>query len=106
MAAIDLSAGRKATASAACSVGNFQRIFRRANGSLLDEDDWGGQFELSFGLWLERAEAEFLTGHFEEAEHLIQELLPRAVSKVDQAAVYNLKVSLHILKLGEPAGGR
>jgi PAS domain S-box-containing protein len=95
VAAIDLRAGRKAKASAAYA---SARAYFSAGMALLDEDDWGGQFELSFGLWLERAEAEFLTGHFEEAEHLIQELLPRAVSKVDQAAVYNLKVSLHILK--------
>ena len=53
---------------------------------------------MAFGLWLERAEAEFLSGNFERAEHLIQELLPRGVSKVDKAAVYNLKVSIHILK--------
>ena len=87
VAAIDLRAGRKAKASAAYA---SARAYFSSGMALLDEDDWGGQFELSFGLWLERAEAEFLTGHFEEAEHLIQELLPRAVSKVDQAAVYNL----------------
>src|SRR3982074_3040312 len=58
----------------------------------------GGSSSCRLAYGPEPAEAEFLTGHFEEAEHLIQELLPRAVSKVDQAAVYNLKVSLHILK--------
>jgi PAS domain S-box-containing protein len=95
VAAIDLRAGRKAKASAAYA---SARAYFSAGMALLDENDWGGQYELAFSLWLERAEAEFLTGNFERAEHLIQELLPRGVSKVDQAAVYNLKVSLHILK--------
>ena len=95
VAAIDLRAGRKAKASAAYA---SARAYFSAGMALLDEDDWAGQFELSFGLWLERAEAEFLTGHFEEAEHLIQELLPRAVSKVDQAAVYRLKVFIQTMK--------
>ncbi|HTB13104.1 MAG TPA: sigma 54-interacting transcriptional regulator [Bryobacteraceae bacterium] len=95
VAAIDLRAGRKAKASAAYA---SARAYFSAGMVLLDENDWGGQYELAFGLWLERVEAEFLTGNFERAEHLIRELLPHAVSKVDRAAVYNLKVSLHILK--------
>ena len=60
--------------------------------ALLDESDWGSQYELMFGLWLERAECEFLTGNFDKAEQLIAELLQRAASKVDQAAAYQLKV--------------
>ena len=38
----------------------------RAGMALLDESDWGSQYELMFSLWLERAECEFLTGHLEE----------------------------------------
>ena len=37
-----------------------------------------------------------------EAEQLIAELLQRGASKVDQAAVYHLKVQLHILKSENP----
>ncbi len=51
-----------------------------------------------FSLWLERAKCEFLTGNFEKAEQLILELLQRAASKVDQAAVYQVKVLLHTVK--------
>ena len=36
--------------------------------------------------------------HFDTAEQLIAELLPRGASKVDEAAVYHLKVRLHTLK--------
>jgi hypothetical protein len=47
---------------------------------------------------LERAECEFLTGNFDTAEQLIGELLQRAAPKVDQEAVYHLKVLLHTVK--------
>ena len=64
----------------------------------MDENDWSSQYELTFNLWLERAECEFLTGALDAASQLIEQLLPRVASKVDEAAVYNLKVRLHVLK--------
>src|SRR6266852_8106313 len=70
--------------------------------ALLGERNWGSQYELTFSLWLERAECELLSGNFETAEQLIVELLQRAASKVDQAAVYHLKVQLHIVKGENP----
>jgi predicted ATPase len=66
--------------------------------ALLDDRDWGSQYELTFGVWLECAECELLTSNFEKAEQLIAELLQRAASKVDQAAVYQLKVQFHVMK--------
>jgi hypothetical protein len=53
---------------------------------------------LMFSLWLEHAECEFLTGNLDAAEQLIGELLQRGASKVDQAAVYHLKVLLHAVQ--------
>src|SRR6202162_6438822 len=66
--------------------------------ALLDERDWGSQYELMFRLRRERAECEFLSGNFDTAEQLIRELLQRGASKVDQAAAYHLKVLLHTVK--------
>jgi predicted ATPase len=94
-AAIDLRAGRKAKASAAYSPA---RAYFAAGTALLDESDWSSRYELTFSLWLERAECEFLTGHFDEADQLIGELAPRGASKVHEAAVYYLKVQLHLMK--------
>ena len=85
VATIDLRAGRKAKASAAYASAS---AYFSAGMALLDDRDWGSQYELTFSLWLERAECEFLNGHFEKAEQLIVELLQRAASKVNQAAVY------------------
>ena len=90
MATIDLRAGRKAKASAAYA---SACVYFAAGMALLDEGDWGSRYELMFSLWLERAECEFLTGDFDQAEQLIAELLQRAASKVDQAAVYHSECS-------------
>jgi PAS domain S-box-containing protein len=95
VAAIDLRAGRKAKASAAYA---SACAYFLAGMTLLDERDWGSQYELTFSHWLERAECELLSGNFEKAEQLIVELLQRGASKVDQAAVYRLKVQFHVIK--------
>ena len=99
VATIELRAGRKAKASAAYA---SACMYFAAGMALLDESDWGGLYELTFNLWLERAECEFLTGGFDKAEQLIGELIRRAASKVDQAAAYHLKILLHVLKSENP----
>ena len=95
VATIDLRAGRKAKASVAYA--SARSYFADGMG-LLDEKDWSSQYELTFSLWLERAECEYLSGNFENAEPLIGELLQRGASKIDQAAVHCLKILFHILK--------
>ena len=89
-ATIDLRAGRKAKASAAYVSAN---VYLAAAMALLDETYWATHYELMFNLGLERAECEFLTAKLDMAEQLVGELLPRAASKLDQAAVYQLKIS-------------
>jgi predicted ATPase/signal transduction histidine kinase len=95
VATIDLRAGRKAKTSAAYA---SACAYLAAGMALLDERDWGSQYNLMFSLRLERAECEFLTGNFDTTERLIGELLQRGASKVDQAAAYHLKVLLHTVK--------
>jgi predicted ATPase/signal transduction histidine kinase len=95
VAVIDLRAGRKAKASAAYA---SARAYFAAGMGLVEEHDWSSQYELTFSLWLERAECELLCGNSEKAGQLIEQLSPRAASKVDEAAVYCLKVQLQIMK--------
>ncbi len=95
VATINLRAGRKAKASAAYA---SALAYFSAGVALLDENDWSSQYELTLNLWLERAECEFLTGALDAAGQLIEQLLQRVASKVDEAAVNNLKVRLHVLK--------
>ena len=99
VATIDLRAGRKAKASAAYA---SARAYFAAGMALLDERDWGSQHELTFSLWLERAECELLSGNFEKAEQLIVELLQRAASNVEFADASCLKINLHVLKGEHP----
>ena len=95
VAAINLRAGRKAKGSAAYA---SARTYFSAGMTLLEESDWGSQYDLMFKLWLERAECEFLSGNFDKADQLIGELIQRAASKLDQAAVYHLKVLIQTVK--------
>ena len=57
VATIDLRAGQRAKASAAYA---SARAYFSAGMALLDERDWASRYELTFSLWLERAECEFL----------------------------------------------
>jgi len=70
VAAIYLGAGRRAKASAAYAAAC---AYLAGGMALLDEGDWGSRCELMFSLRLERAECEFLTGNFDQAEQLIAE---------------------------------
>jgi PAS domain S-box-containing protein len=99
VATIDLGAGRKAKASAAYA---SARSYFSAGMALLDESDWGSRHELTFSLWLERAECELLCGDFEKAEQLIVELLRRAASNVAFADASCLRIYLHVLKGEHP----
>jgi PAS domain S-box-containing protein len=101
IATIDLRAGRKAKSSAAYA---SACAYLAAGMALLDDQHWGTQYELMFSLWLERAECEYLSGNFDEAEGLIAELLARGASNIDKAAAYRLKIDLHVLKSENPKG--
>jgi predicted ATPase/signal transduction histidine kinase/GAF domain-containing protein/ActR/RegA family two-component response regulator len=95
VATLALRAGRKAKASAAyASAGTYFS----AGMLLLEEESWSREYDLTFNLWLERAQCELHGGQFLMAEQLIVELLRRAASKVDMAAVYQVKVLLHTVK--------
>jgi PAS domain S-box-containing protein len=95
VAKINLRAGRKAKASAAyVAAGAYFSVGM----ALLDELDWDTKHELTFSLWRERAECELLTGNLDKAEQLIGELLERRMPKVDQSAIYRLKIQLHEVK--------
>ncbi len=72
VATIHLRAGRKAKASAAYA---SALAYFSAGVALLDENDWSSQYELTFNLWLERAECELLTGAFDTAGQLIGGLI-------------------------------
>ena len=95
VAAIDLTAGRRAKASAAYGAAVS---YLSAGIALLDEKHWSSHYELTFSLSVERVECELLCGNSEKARQLIVELFPRAQSKIDEAAVYHIKVQLCMMQ--------
>jgi PAS domain S-box-containing protein len=101
VAAIELRAGRKAKASTAYA---SACAYLSTGMTLLGREGWVSRYELAFGLWLERAECEYLSGNFDEAERLILELLARGTSKIDKAAAYRIKIDLHVLRSENPKG--
>jgi predicted ATPase len=92
VATIDLSAGRKAKASAAYASAG---AYFSAGMALLDERAWDSQHELTFSLWRERAQCEILSGNFAKAEQLILKLLQRAASNIEFADASCLKIGLY-----------
>jgi PAS domain S-box-containing protein len=95
VAELNLRAGRKAKTSTAYA---SACIYLAAGTALLGTDCWSSRYELTFQLWLERANCEFLNANFTIAEHLIADLLPRCASKTDKAAAYRLQVEICEIK--------
>ncbi|WP_437968916.1 AAA family ATPase [Sorangium sp. So ce260] len=87
LAALNLRAGRRARAAAAHE--SAAALFA-AGMALLGEDRWETQYELTYDLSLERAHSAYVTGSFEEAERLLEELMDRARTKTETAAVVEL----------------
>jgi PAS domain S-box-containing protein len=92
VAAIELRAGRKAKASMAHA---SACVYLGAGMALLDESDWDSHYDLTFSLWLERAECEYLTGQLASAEARLSLLSTRARTVVDSAAVTCVRLNLY-----------
>jgi PAS domain S-box-containing protein len=92
VATINLRAGRKAKASTAYA---SACVYVEAGMALLDESDWDCQYDLTFSLWLERAECEYLTGQLASAEARLSLLSTRARTIVDSAAVTRVRINLY-----------
>jgi predicted ATPase/signal transduction histidine kinase len=93
VARLNAEAGRKAKASTAfrSAVAYLTTAFQ-----LLPGDPWETEPGLAFGIQLDRATCELMSGNAAEARRLVEELLPRARTRTDTAAVYRLKSSLLI----------
>jgi predicted ATPase/transcriptional regulator with GAF, ATPase, and Fis domain len=92
LAHLNLSAGRKAKASAA-----YKAAVEYLTAGIDSCDDawWTTDYGLVFALHFERAECFYLAGAFDEAERAHGHLLARAASKLDEAAVHELRVTFY-----------
>jgi predicted ATPase/signal transduction histidine kinase/tRNA A-37 threonylcarbamoyl transferase component Bud32 len=95
VARLFLQAGRKAKASTAY----LAAVGLLATGmSLLDGGRWDEDYELTYDLYFERAECEWLSGGFAESERLLGVLLARAHTVLEKLAVYGVKARLHTIQ--------
>jgi PAS domain S-box-containing protein len=103
VASIELRAGRNAKRSGAYA---SACTYLATGIALIDSGglDDPSQYELAFALCLERAECELLSGNFDAAGKLIDELICTGASNVDKAAAYSLKIDLHLIKSEKPEG--
>ncbi|MBV8439322.1 MAG: serine/threonine-protein kinase PknK, partial [Hyphomicrobiales bacterium] len=92
LAEINLTAGKRAKASAAYA---SALAYFAAGAALLAGDCWERRHELIFHLELHRAECEFLTGALAEAEQRLTSLSQRAANAVERATVACLRIELN-----------
>uniref|UniRef100_A0A8J7A8X7 histidine kinase n=1 Tax=Desmonostoc muscorum LEGE 12446 TaxID=1828758 RepID=A0A8J7A8X7_DESMC len=91
LAQLNLIAGKKAKISTAykaaikyCAIGM----------EMLPEDSWQTAYDLTFKLYRECAECEYITGRFDEAERLFHRALQYAQNKFHLADIYGLQLAL------------
>ena len=90
LARLNLAAARKAKTSAA-----YEAALRYLGAGIdsCPETWWTSDYALAFAFHFERAECWYLAGKFDAAERALAELLSRAGSTLDQAAVHELRVT-------------
>jgi PAS domain S-box-containing protein len=93
-AALNLQVAKKAKASTAYSSSCH---YLAAAAAVLGQQGWQDCYELTFSVWSERAECEFLSSNFGEAARWIDELLLRAQSKIHRAEANRLRMVLQLV---------
>ncbi len=86
LAKLNLAAGKKANAAAAHS---SARTYLSTGMSLLDENSWQQEYQLTYNLYKERASVEYLSGYFERAESLLHHAEQQAKSVLEKSTFYN-----------------
>ncbi|WP_314585154.1 AAA family ATPase [Paenibacillus terrigena] len=90
-AELSLQAGLKAKQSTAYETA--LGYLRNAT-DLLGEKGWESHYALTLQAFQERAEVEFLCAHFAEANDLFHLLIRKAVSDLEKARVYKMKIQI------------
>src|SRR5260370_32667596 len=90
-AELNLVAGRKAKASTAYAAAS---TYLAAGIAILSDDGWQRSYDLTLNLFLERAECEILSSNLEQAAGLVEALLIKELSKIDQAGICRLRMLL------------
>ncbi len=89
---LNLKAGQKAKASTAY---NASLDFLKSGTELLPEKSWKTDYELTFMIYLEKAEAEYLSGNYENAEKDFEYMLKYVKNKKDRSKVYGMLITYY-----------
>lgn len=92
LARLNLSAGQKAKLSTAYRPA---LTYYQMGLSLLGGQGWSSYYDLSFALYRDLAECEYLCGNFEQAEEDFDLLLRQARTKLEKAEIHNLRIIQH-----------
>ncbi|MFN6469623.1 MAG: AAA family ATPase [Nostoc sp. SerVER01] len=91
LAQLNLIAGKKAKVSTAYKAAiKYCAIAME----MLPEDSWETAYDLTFKLYQECAECQYITGRFDEAEQLLHRALQYVQNKFDLAEIYGLQLAL------------
>ncbi|QHG20357.1 AAA family ATPase [Nostoc sp. ATCC 53789] len=95
---LNLQAGQKALAATA-----YEAAFKYFNAGLklLDGESWQREYGLTLALHSEAAEAAYLSGHFDEMERLVEEVLNRAKTVLDKVKAYDSRIQAWLSR-GDP----
>jgi len=92
IAQMNFLAGRKALASTAY-VASIKYLTTGI--TLLSEDSWKTQYELTLALYETAAEATYLAGEFEQMEQLIDVVLAQAKTLLEKVKVYEVRIQAY-----------
>ena len=96
LARLNLLAGKRAKAATAYQIATS---YLKKGMELVGDAHWSSDYELCFGLWLERAESEYLSGGLEAADALFSHLRTRARSRLESEQICTLHMKL-LMSLG------
>jgi len=99
LAELNLLAGIKAKAATAYA-GAFAYI--TAGMELLSPDCWEQDYHLSLSFFKERAELEYLTSNFEQAERWLLQALEKAKLPLEKAEIYNMAIVQYTMQAKYP----
>ncbi|MDC0680417.1 protein kinase domain-containing protein [Sorangium atrum] len=94
LSGLNLDAGKRAKMGAAYDAAVH---YLEVGTSLLDQESWKREYELTFGLHAELAECRCLNGSFEAAEPLLDVLSAQAKSTLDRANICVLRMTFFVM---------
>ncbi|MGK0290411.1 MAG: histidine kinase, partial [bacterium] len=95
LAELNLDAGKKAKQSTAYRAA---AEYLRTGVDLLPKNSWSEHYQLTFELYKEHAECEYLIGNHSIAENRFDLIVENVISKHDQAEIYLLRMVLYFLQ--------